>query len=57
MLALSAVLTLGGFAIHPVVGLVLLVLALGVFGTIAYVFASDAFKASYAKFQKEKTKP
>jgi hypothetical protein len=57
MLLLSALVVMLGFFVHPAVGVTLLVLALGVFGTIAYVLVSDAFRASYARFQKEKTKP
>ena len=57
IMLLAAIFTGLGFALHPIVGALFVVLDLTVFGTIAYVFASDAFKASYEKFQKERSKP
>lgn len=45
------------FNVNMVVGILLGVLVVGVFGTIGYVVISDAFRKSYAKYQEEKNKP
>ena len=45
------------FVIHVLVGIIVLTIALSVVGTIAYVFAYEAYKKSRAQYEKEKSKP
>lgn len=53
-LVLTVVLILVGFVIHVALGTIVLTIGIGFWGTILYVFLSDAFRTSYAKYRREK---
>jgi len=57
ILVISILLVGLGFTLNPIVGTVLLTVALGVNGTIVYVFVSDWYKRSRAEYDRERNRP
>jgi hypothetical protein len=56
MLLITVFLTVLGFSLHPILGTLLVIFAIVFYGIIAYVFISDAYKASRELYFREKKK-